>query len=73
MKCPYCGNEMTDGFVQSGHGIFFTTKKHSDWLWPNRSKGEFFLNSNNWTAPTCVARHCSNCKKVIINYAEETD
>lgn len=73
MKCPYCGNEMINGFVQGSRGFFFAVEKHSVWFWPDRSKGEFLLSSNNFTVPTCAAYHCSNCKKVILDYSIEVE
>ena len=74
MKCPYCGNEMINGFIQSSRGVFFATEEHSAWFLPNTSKGEFFISSNNWTAPTCVASyHCSDCKKVVIDYTKKPE
>ena len=35
MKCPYCGNEMESGVVQSARTIFFTTKEHKNWFFPD--------------------------------------
>ena len=73
MKCPYCGSEMTKGFVQSSRGIFFATEEHGLWLWPNESRGEFFLSSRNFTVPTCVAYHCKACEKVEIDYTQKPE
>ena len=28
MKCPYCQEELEQGFIQSGHNILWTKKKH---------------------------------------------
>ena len=68
MKCPFCNREMREGMVQSSRGFFFATEPHSVWFWPNTAKGEFFLSSDNWTVPTCVAYHCKGCKKVVLEY-----
>lgn len=73
MKCPFCGNEMVSGMVQSSRGFFFATEKHEILYWPNQSKGEFILSSHNWTAPVCAAQHCPECKKVILDYTQEID
>lgn len=73
MKCPYCGNEMREGFVQSSRAFFFATEYHGILYRPNPKKGEFWLSSHNFTGPVCAARHCSNCKKVILDYAEEIE
>lgn len=72
MKCPYCGKEMISGVVQSGRQIFFTTKAHKNWFFPDIAVDEeIVLSSHNWTRPTCVAYHCDECKKVVIDYSEE--
>lgn len=74
MKCPCCGNEMTKGIVQSARQIFFTTKEHKNWFIPDvEGSDETVLSSHNWTKPTCTAYHCSDCKKVIIDYSINTE
>ena len=70
MKCPYCNSEMTDGYIQSARAIIFTTEPHTVQFWPSKKTGEFWVSSNNWTAPICVAYHCPECKKIIVDYTE---
>lgn len=68
-KCPYCGNELQEGFVQSDRLVFFTPKLHKIFVAPNLSKeNEIVLTSSNWFYPNCTAFLCNNCKKVIIDY-----
>ena len=68
-KCPYCGNELKSGFVQSGKLVFFAPKIHRILAVPNLSKeNEVVLTTNNMTYPNCAAYLCSECKKVIIDY-----
>lgn len=69
MKCPTCGQEMEEGFVQSAREILFAIEPHRFWF--KVKKEEVLLSSHNWTRPTCIAYLCRNCKKVIINYAEK--
>ena len=69
MKCPTCGQEMEEGFVQSAREIFFAIEPHRFWF--KVKKAEVLLSSHNWTRPTCIAYLCRNCKKVVINYAEK--
>lgn len=72
MRCPCCGKEMTRGIVQSNAKIFFTTKEHKNWLVPDFAlSDELVLSAHNWSRPTCVAYHCAECKKVVVDYAEE--
>lgn len=73
MNCPYCGNEMVKGFVQSSRAFFFAVEPHGILYKPNRKKGEFCLSSHNFTNPICAAYHCPACKKVLLDYAEEIE
>lgn len=71
MKCPCCSSEMTRGWVQSARRILFTTLK-SEAFFDIKAKDDVILSSHNWTNPTCIAYHCADCKKVVIDYSEET-
>ena len=53
MKCPTCGQEMEEGFVQSAREIFFAIEPHRFWF--KVKKEEVLLSSHNWTRPTCIA------------------
>ena len=68
MTCPYCNSEMTQGFVQSARQIFFSTKKHRFHFLAR--EGEQILTKHSWTAPTCKALCCTQCKKVILDYSD---
>ena len=68
MKCPFCGREMTEGFVQSSSYIFFTQKKHKLFFRPREN--DITLSTRNYTCPTAKAWHCSACLKVVIDYEE---
>lgn len=70
MKCPYCDNEMTDGYIQSSRGILFAIEPHKVQFWPYKSIGEFIVPSKSWVAPTCGAYHCPECKKIILDYGK---
>ena len=68
-KCPYCGNELQEGLVQSSHYIFFTEQLHKFSFYPNLYKEkEILLRKNNYLYPNCNALICRECKKVIIDY-----
>jgi len=73
MQCPYCGNEMELGLIQSPHEIAWIkgTKKYTF------SLGRFHKGSVVLSALTpktlvtgCSVRAflCRTCKKVIIDY-----
>ncbi len=72
MKCPVCYQTMTEGVVQSGREIYFTTVPHKFFFVPNLTRNdEVCLSVKNWTGPTCRAYHCEKCKKVVIDYEDE--
>ena len=54
MKCPTCGQEMEEGFVQSAREIFFTIEPHRFWFKVKKEE-EVLLSAHNWTRPTCIA------------------
>ena len=72
IKCPYCGETMSSGFVQSpGHyHLFFTKKPKKLWLVPQTSDGDITL-GRGFLSVTCKALMCPKCKKVIIDYSQE--
>ena len=72
MKCPCCSNEMTKGWVQSGRRVLFTTIKNESGL-VIKDKSDVVLTVNNFVNPTCIAYHCGNCKKVVIDYAQKPE
>lgn len=72
MNCPYCGNEMTRGWVQSARKVLFTTTKKEGGFFINNKK-DVVLTANNFVNPTCIAYHCGACKKVVIDYAENAE
>lgn len=72
MKCPCCGREMTSGFVRSARGIYYTNKARKTLMDPIHDlENEIRLSSHNWARPVCIAYHCSDCKKVVIDYSEK--
>lgn len=71
MKCPYCGEEMVNGFLISSRDITFTNDN------PNRSfrvkkRNDLELSKGSGLSlPHCVAHHCRSCKKIVIDYENE--
>lgn len=71
MKCPCCGKEMVSGFVQSARRILFTEVKNESWF-DIKGSDDVVLSTHNWTNPTCIAYNCDDCKKVVIDYSDDT-
>ena len=72
MKCPWCDNEMSRGWMQSCRRVLFTTIK-SEWGAGIKDKTDIVLTTNNFTNPTAIAYHCEMCKKVIVDYTEKPE
>ncbi|MDN6731872.1 MAG: PF20097 family protein [Atopostipes suicloacalis] len=65
MKCPYCGEEMAEGFVQSARNIFWSTQKKKVVFAP--SKAEDISIANGFNGASKESYFCRKCKKVIID------
>lgn len=65
MKCPYCNQEMENGFVQSARDIFWGEKKHKLFFTPNEKEVKLAIGGLNG----CIinAYYCRDCKKIIID------
>lgn len=70
MKCPYCGEEMEQGVIQSQHGINWMTKKHLIGA-SEYHEGSVVLSASSIFKGSAVVSHlCRKCKKVIIDYED---
>jgi hypothetical protein len=68
MKCPFCGDEMEAGFVQSnGSALIWTNKKHRFSILADSSKGEIQLD-HVFNSASITASICRKCKKIIAEY-----
>lgn len=69
-KCPFCGNEMEIGFIQSnGSGLIWTNKKHHISVRADSSKGEIQLD-HAFNSTSITANICRLCKKIIAEYSD---
>lgn len=69
MNCPYCGSEMTLGYIQCRDGINWTPKKQL--IIPLSCLGKGRINLSNGEAHhTAFAYNCMSCKKVILDYSD---
>lgn len=68
--CPYCGDEMKRGYIQSPRPICWLPKKLK--LFSNTGftrNGAVVLSGGKLLAAPCVtAYNCTRCKKIIIGY-----
>ena len=72
MKCPFCGEEMVLGYIQCRDGLNWTPKKFPVAALSCFAPGRISLTSiPDQSSRTVLAHHCSQCKKVVIDYGEE--
>lgn len=69
MKCPYCGEEMIRGSLMSSRDITFAIDNPNGNLFRIKKRDELELSKGSEGIPHCEAYHCSNCKKIMIDYA----
>ena len=75
MKCPYCGKEMTLGYIQNRDGVYWTEKKLPIPALP-LGGGETLAvgreQSCGYTNQRVEAWNCWTCKKILIDYEGES-
>jgi hypothetical protein len=65
MKCPYCGEEMHKGLVQSGRDIFWSPKKKKIFFIP--ISPDDILIAGGLNGATKESHFCKDCKKIIVD------
>jgi len=73
MNCPYCSNEMQQGYVQCRDDVAWTPKRQPVAAFSNWGKGAIELgNDDDCIRPSssAIAYNCPSCKVVIIPYKE---
>ncbi len=69
MKCPYCGGEMEEGFLQGADRVAWVKKRHKFSLLPK--EGEVLLENNMVKDFLFPASICKACKKIVVDYADK--
>lgn len=69
MKCPFCGGEMEQGFLQGEHKVAWVKKKHLISILPK--EGEVVLENNAFKDFALTAFICKSCKKIIVDYSDK--
>ena len=68
MTCPYCGNEMEKGLIQSRDAIVWTKERHKIPLRRKRSDGAVVLADFAFFSGSAVTAYlCRSCRKVVID------
>ena len=70
MLCPWCNQEMKQGFLQSSRSIIFSPEIAEGVVMALR-EGEVKLTKHFWSTPRAPAWHCAGCKRVVAEYGPE--
>lgn len=73
MNCPYCGNEMETGVIQSGQEISWLPgiKRHFFGR-AEFHRGAVELSRLSFVRGSAVVAHlCGDCRKIVIDYGDE--
>ena len=68
MKCPYCGEEMEDGLIQSPQEIFWYKKKRSFGISALYEDSIVLSKLALWKGSAIISYNCRKCEKLVIDY-----
>ena len=63
MKCPFCGEEMTPGVIQSRDGVYWSREAGAVAALAGLKKDAIFGGA------AAEAFNCPRCKKIILDYS----
>lgn len=66
MKCPYCSEEMQQGYLQSARDLYWTQKPKKIMMIAS-GKDDFLIGDTTFAGILAEAEYCPNCKKIIID------
>ena len=67
MQCPYCNEEMKQGYIQSPRQqIFWGEKKRKIFITP--SDADVKLSEGMFNVPAVESYCCQKCRKIIVEY-----
>ncbi|NMA84008.1 MAG: hypothetical protein GX962_09120 [Epulopiscium sp.] len=69
MKCPFCNNEMEQGFLQGMRRVAWVKNQHKVSLLPKQ--GEILLENNTFRDFVFSAWICKKCKKIVVDYSDK--
>jgi hypothetical protein len=69
MKCPKCGGEMENGYLQSMRRAAWVKTPHKVSLLPKQ--GEILLENNAVKDVVFIADICKFCKIILVDYSDK--
>lgn len=68
MKCPKCGNEMENGFIQSPHHVSWV-KKPNKIMYATKNEDVEFITKVPFFIPAVPADICKKCREIVVHYS----
>lgn len=71
-KCPYCGQEMTPGVIQSRSSVYWSREADSVAAFSFLNDGSIPLADQGGSAlsgAAAPAYNCPRCKKILLDYS----
>lgn len=70
MKCPFCGNEMQSGYLQSGRPFVWSEGKK---VGPviRKTGPDVVVSEGFWVGCHARSEYCPDCKKIITSVPEK--
>ena len=69
MKCPYCGEEMQTGYLQSARPVLWSPQKKKMMFLASEME-DVRITEGLWNGCFAVADYCELCEKVIVSTLE---
>lgn len=70
-NCPYCKEEMEQGYIQCRDGLWWAKKKRPVPALPSMNKESVKLGTGGFLeGDTVEAYRCRACKKILIDYSD---
>ncbi len=69
MRCPVCGKEMEQGFMQGNQRVAWVKSKHKVSILPR--KGEVLLENKAFNSFLFAAWICKSCQKILVDYSDK--
>ena len=69
MKCPFCGEEMTPGVIQSRDGVYWSREAGAVAALAGLKKDAITLADSGFGGAAAEAFNCPRCKKIILDYS----
>ena len=72
MKCPYCGNEMQSGYLQSSRPLVWGPSVLEDSILPETENGGFYVTKGLFKHNCVTSYFCAECGLLLTPLKNQT-